>query len=165
MIMALVLKDQAIKKEQIMIKKNIIKEDKMKIAITSKGPTLDEMVESRFGRCPYFIIVDSETMEFEKVPNPSFTTNSGAGFKSAQLLVDKDISVVLTGNCGPNASQILNAAGIKVISGIRGHIRQVIQLYNSGTLKGTSELDSYDFPMMGKGIAHVNRRGHGNKHR
>ena len=137
----------------------------MKIAITSTGPTLDEMVESRFGRCPYFIIVDPETMEFEKVPNPSFTTNSGAGFKSAQLLVDKDISVVLTGHCRPNAFQILNAAGIDVITGVRGQIRRVIQLYSSGSLKGTSKLDSYDFYMMDKGFAHVNWRGHGKNHR
>ena len=146
-------------------KKNIKKEERMRIAITSTGPTLDEMVESRFGRCPYFIIVDPETTEFEKVPNPSFTINSGAGFKSAQLLVDKDISVVLTGHCGPNAFQILNAAGINVITGVRGQIRQVIQLYNSGSLKGTSELDSYDFPMIGKNLAHANRTGHEKKHR
>jgi len=37
----------------------------MKIAISATGPSLDDEVESRFGRCPYFIIADPDTMQFE----------------------------------------------------------------------------------------------------
>jgi predicted Fe-Mo cluster-binding NifX family protein len=36
----------------------------MKIAVSSTGQTLESAVEARFGRCPYFLIVDPATMEF-----------------------------------------------------------------------------------------------------
>ena len=41
----------------------------MKIAISSVGKTLDSQVDQRFGRCPYFLIVDSETLDLEVIPN------------------------------------------------------------------------------------------------
>ncbi len=37
----------------------------MRIAVTSTGPTLDDQVEARFGRCSYFLIVDTDSMEVE----------------------------------------------------------------------------------------------------
>ena len=43
----------------------------MKICVTSTGPSLDAPVDPRFGRCQYFMIVDSETMEYEAMQNPS----------------------------------------------------------------------------------------------
>jgi len=42
----------------------------MKIAVSASSPELDSSVDPRFGRCPYFLIVDPETMEFEAVENP-----------------------------------------------------------------------------------------------
>ena len=36
----------------------------MKICVTSTGPSPDAPVDMRFGRCQYFVIVDSETMEY-----------------------------------------------------------------------------------------------------
>ena len=42
----------------------------MKICITSQGDTLDSPVDPRFGRCQYFSIVETETMEHESIRNP-----------------------------------------------------------------------------------------------
>jgi len=86
----------------------------MKIAITSRGPTLDDEVDARFGRCACFLIVDPDTMEVEALENASAALGGGAGIRSAQALADRGAEVVLTGNCGPNAFQTLAAAGIKV---------------------------------------------------
>ena len=36
----------------------------MKLAVTAKGKTLADQVDARFGRCPYFVLVDSESLEF-----------------------------------------------------------------------------------------------------
>ena len=58
----------------------------MKIAVTSTGPTLDDDVEARFGRCQYFLIVDSETMQTEAIENPNIALGGGAGIQSAQLM-------------------------------------------------------------------------------
>ena len=110
----------------------------MKIGVTSTGPTLDDMVAARFGRCPYFLIIDPDTMEFEALPNPNISQGGGAGIQSAQLMADRDVAAVLTGNCGPNAIKTFGTAGIQVISGVSGLVRQAVQQYISGTPEQTS---------------------------
>jgi len=110
----------------------------MKIAVTSTGPTLDDTVEARFGRCPYFLIIDPGTLEFEPIQNPNIALGGGAGIQSAQLMANKGVSVVLTGNCGPNAFQTFGAAGVQVITGVSGQVRQAVEQYKSGALSSTS---------------------------
>jgi predicted Fe-Mo cluster-binding NifX family protein len=110
----------------------------MKIAVTSTGPTLDDTVEERFGRCPYFLIIDPDTLEFEPFENPNIALGGGAGIQSAQLMANKGVSVVLTGNCGPNAFQTFGAAGVQVITGVSGQVRQAIEQYKSGALSSTA---------------------------
>jgi len=75
----------------------------MRVAVSATGPTLDAEVEPRFGRCPYFIIVDPDTMQFEALENSSAMQAGGAGISTGQMIVSKGVQVVLTGNCGPNA--------------------------------------------------------------
>ena len=109
----------------------------MKIAISTTGPGLDADVEPRFGRCQYFVIVDPETMEYETVENTNATAGSGAGIATAQVIVDKGVQAVLTGHCGPNAFGVLNPAGIDVITGVSGKVKDAVQDYKSGKY-GTS---------------------------
>ena len=110
----------------------------MKIAVTSTGPTLDDMVEARFGRCPYFLIIDPDTLEFEALENPNIALGGGVGIQSAQLMAEKGVSTVLTGNCGPNAFQTFGAANIQVITGVSGQVRQAVEQYKSGALSSTT---------------------------
>jgi len=111
----------------------------MKIAVSSVGPDLNALVDARFGRCQYFIIVDPETMEFEAIPNPSITAMHGAGIQTAQIITNKGATVVLTGNCGPNAFQTLSAAGIQVIVGVSGTVKDAIEKYKKGELQPSSQ--------------------------
>ena len=106
----------------------------MKIAISSNGPTLDDLVESRFGRCPCFIFVNPDTLEFETIPNPNMSLGGVAGPQSALLMAEKGVSVVLTGNCGPNAFQTFGAAGIQVVTGVSGRVRDAVEKFKSGQL-------------------------------
>ena len=108
-----------------------------KICITSQGDNLDSGVDPRFGRCQFFIIANAETLEFEAIQNPNLDAMGGAGIQSGQLIINKDVKVVLTGNVGPNAFQTLKAAGIEVITGLSGSIREIIEKYNKGELKST----------------------------
>ena len=94
----------------------------MRIAVSASGPTLDAEVDPRFGRCRYFIIVDPENMEFDTVENSGALAGGGAGIATAQMIASKGVEAVLTGNCGPNAFQVLSAAGIKVITGVSGEL-------------------------------------------
>jgi len=106
----------------------------MKIAITSAGTDLNSNVDPRFGRTPYFLIVDTDTMQFEAIENPNVNAMGGAGIQSAQLVANKGVEVVLTGSCGPNAFQTLQAAGTKVITGVVGTVNEAIERYKSGQL-------------------------------
>ena len=58
----------------------------MKIGITSTGKNLDAEVDQRFGRCKYFIIVDTDSMEFEAISNENIMASGGAGIQAAQTL-------------------------------------------------------------------------------
>ena len=121
----------------------------MRIAISATGPSLDAEVDPRFGRCQYFIIVDPETMQYESMENPNVMAGGGAGISTAQMIVNKGAQVVITDNCGPNAYQVLSAAGIQIITGFSGKISDAIQAHKSGQLQVTSQ------PMgsgMGKGM-------------
>jgi len=106
-----------------------------KICITAQGNNLDSEVDPRFGRCLYFIIIDPQTLEFEAIENPNISAMGGAGIQSAQLIASKGAGIVLTGNVGPNAFKTFEAAGIKIITGISGSIKSVIEKYKKGNLK------------------------------
>ena len=123
----------------------------MKIAISATGSTLDAEVDPRFGRCQYFIIADPETMEFEATNNDSASASGGAGISAAQMIVKKGVEAVLTGNCGPNAHQVLSPAGIKVITGISGKIKDVINDYRAGKLTASAQANVPDHFGMGGG--------------
>lgn len=106
----------------------------MKIAICSQGPSMDSQVDPRFGRCACFVLVDSETGEWEGIQNPNAQAGGGAGIQAAQLLANRGVGAVLVGNIGPNAMAALNAAGIKVYAGISGTVADTLERYRQGKL-------------------------------
>jgi predicted Fe-Mo cluster-binding NifX family protein/ferredoxin len=111
----------------------------MKIAVTSTGPTLDDNVEARFGRCPYFLIIDTDTMQYEAIENPNIALGGGAGIQSAQLMSEKGVTAVLTGNCGPNAFNVFGQAGIQVIVGVNGPVRNAVEQFKKGAFSSASQ--------------------------
>jgi len=133
----------------------------LKIAISATNESLDAQIDPRFGRCPYFVIVESETMKFKAIPNLSRNAPSGAGIQAAQTIASKGAKVVLTGNVGPNAFQALSAAGIKIVTGVSGTVKEAVEKFKSGQLQGTT---APDVPMgfgIGGGYGMGMRRGGG----
>ena len=111
----------------------------MKIVISAKGPDLEAQVDPRFGRAPYFLLVDPESMEYEVLANgENIQAAQGAGIQAAALVARQRPVAVLTGNCGPKAFQTLQAAGIQVIVGVEGPVRQAVQNYQAGKFKPAS---------------------------
>jgi len=133
----------------------------MKIAITATAASLDADIDPRFGRCQYFIMVDPDTMQFETLENSGATAGGGAGISTAQTIASKGIGAVLTGNCGPNAYQVLSAAGIKVVTGVSGKVRDAIQNYKSGEFKANSQPNVAGHFGMGGGMGHGRGMGRG----
>jgi predicted Fe-Mo cluster-binding NifX family protein len=111
----------------------------MKIAVTSTGKTLDSQVDPRFGRTAYFIIVDTETMDFTVIENENIAAGGGAGISSAKTVIDTGAQAVLTGNCGPNAERTLNAAGVKLYTSVNGTVSEAVELFKAGKLTETTE--------------------------
>lgn len=95
------------------------REDGMtKIAISSVGNDLNAKVDPRFGRANNFIIVNSDTMEFEHVDNSKVNEmGSGAGIQTAEMIVNAGVDVVLTGSVGPKALAVLEAGNVKFFDG------------------------------------------------
>ena len=86
----------------------------MKIAITAGEPQFEAKLEPRFGRCAYFMIVDTETQDWKPMQNPAAEAMGGAGPQAAQFLADQDVKAVISGEFGPNAYTALEAAGIRM---------------------------------------------------
>jgi len=110
----------------------------VKIAVTSQGDNLDALIDPRFGRCAYFIIIDPETEKFEAILNPAADAMGGAGPQAAQTISDKGAVAVITGNVGPNAFQTLKSADIKIYQGASGTVKETLAKYKSGELEELS---------------------------
>jgi predicted Fe-Mo cluster-binding NifX family protein len=106
----------------------------MKIAVTANGEGLDGPASPVFGRCQWYVLVDTETMEVETLANPALAASGGAGVQAAQYIAGLGIQAVVTGNVGPNAYQVLNAASIAVYLYTEGSVRQAIEAFQAGQL-------------------------------
>jgi len=116
----------------------------MKVALSAYGRDLDAQIDPRFGRCAYFIIVDTDDMSFEAFDNESIALGGGAGIQSAQFVASKGAEVVITGNCGPKAVSILSAAGITLFVDQTGTVKEVIARYNNRELISTTDANVSD---------------------
>jgi predicted Fe-Mo cluster-binding NifX family protein len=124
----------------------------MKVVVTANGMDLDAPVSPIFGRCPGYLLVDTETMDFEVVENPAIGASGGAGIQAAQFVIERGAQVILTGNVGPNAFGVLNAAGVPVCLLGGGTVREAIEAYKAGKLQ----------PLGGANVsAHSGMRGGG----
>ena len=75
--------------------------------------------------------------------------------ESIKLIADKGIQAVITGNIGPKAYQVLSAAGIQMLTGVVGKIRDAIEAYKSGRLPTSTQ------PGMGMGMGMGRGMGRG----
>ena len=123
----------------------------MKIAVSSSGNDLDSQVDPRFGRCAYFIIVETDGMGFEAFENGSIAMGGGAGIQAAQFVASKGAKAVITGNVGPNAVQTLSAAGVETFVGQSGTVREAMARYTEGKINSTSTPNVADHYGMGSG--------------
>ena len=111
----------------------------MKIAISSTGKDLNSQVDPRFGRCAYFIIVETEDMSFEACENENTALSGGVGIQSASFIISKNVKAVLTGNCGPKAMQTFTAGEVEVFSGQAGMVKEAVERYKNGNLRPSAQ--------------------------
>lgn len=99
----------------------------MKIALSSEGESLNSHIDRRFERCPYFIIIDTETKNFESVSNSGAVRKDGTSSCALNIVLSNGIEAVITGDMRPGAHQILAKANKKIITGVAGMIKNIIE--------------------------------------
>jgi len=107
----------------------------MLVAVSSERQEMDASVDRLFGRCPCFILVDTDTNEFRAEPNPAQGAPGGAGIAAAQFVVRQGAKAVLTGNVGPNAMQVLSAAEIPVYAAAERTVSEALDAFRQGQLQ------------------------------
>jgi predicted Fe-Mo cluster-binding NifX family protein len=107
----------------------------MKVAVSARGRDLSSMLDPRFGRAPYLIIYDTESNAFEVIDNTSAGQMAhGAGIQTAQEVVNQRADLVVSGNFGPKACQVLQAANVKLAMSPETSISEVLELVRSEKL-------------------------------
>ena len=109
------------------------------MALSSSGRSIKSQVAPRFGRCQFFLLVESETLDYEVIPNDALNSAHGAGVAAATLIASKGVEVVLTGNIGPNAYNALSASRIKVVTGVTGIAENAVTKFLMGGYKTTEK--------------------------
>lgn len=127
----------------------------MKVVVSSSGPGLDAEVSPIFGRCPYFVLVDTETNEARTIVNPAISASGGAGVQSSQMMIREGAEAAIGMNVGPNAAQVFMASGVPVYQAEPGTVRQAVEAFVAGTLPQLGT------PTVGKDYGKSGSRGMG----
>jgi len=131
----------------------------MKIAVTTNNGGLEDSVCQVFGRCPTYTIIDpkdNEVGDVKIIDNPGFSAKGGAGIQAAQYILNEKIEAVISGNFGPNASEVLMRGGVKIYQ-FQGKVKEAIEKCVKG---GLTPLESQTV----KGHFGMGGMGHGNRH-
>jgi predicted Fe-Mo cluster-binding NifX family protein len=78
------------------------------------------------------------------------SATGGAGIQAVQTIADKGAKVVITGNIGPSAFGALSAAGIEIVTGASGTLREVVEQFKRGEIGKTGAARVYwSLPLRG----------------
>jgi len=113
----------------------------MRIAVAASGGDTSSQVDERFGRAPWFLIVDTTTGDVEAIENAGAGEISGAGPKAAETIASREVDCLIVGHCGPNAFTALAAYGIDVVVGVSDTVAEAVRKLESGELRATGRPD------------------------
>jgi len=104
----------------------------MKTVITSTGNSLESQLDSRFGRCSYFVVYDQASHSIEFLPNPYRDYVEGAGQASVQLVASRGASKIVSGEFGLKVKSLSDSLKIQliVLNDPERKIKDIIQLLN-----------------------------------
>ena len=114
----------------------------MKVIVTSQGRELNSLVDPRFGRAKYFLVVDTEAGDFSAADNSqNLNAAQGAGIQAGKNVVDLGAEAVITGHVGPKAFATLQTGGVRIYTGANGTVTHAIEQFKAGTLKQSNAAD------------------------
>lgn len=107
----------------------------MRICVTSKGKSLSDQLDERFGRCSYLLVVDTATDRVEAMDNPGVLVDHGAAIAAAQRVLDGQVDALVTGHLGPNAEGMLESHSLNVYQARDCTVQEAVEAYQAGQLK------------------------------
>jgi|SRR3712207_62114 len=107
----------------------------MKIAISATGKTMESLLDVRFGRCEYFQVHDTESGDIKILDNKGQDASGGAGIAATNQLIGEKVDVIITGNLGPNAFELIEKSGIRAYKSENNIISSVLEKYKNGELE------------------------------
>ncbi len=104
----------------------------MKIAL----PSRQNLIDNHFGHCEYYTIFTIDDNNKKIIKQETLPSPEGCGCKSniAQTLSEIGVKIMLTGNMGDGAVNVLNNAGIEVLRGCSGNVMEVAQKWLAGSI-------------------------------
>ncbi len=108
----------------------------MKVAVPTRGNEVD----GHFGHCEQYTVFtigsEKKVEQSEIVPSPQ-----GCGCKSniAGILSEMGVTVMLAGNMGDGALNVLNMHGIDVYRGCSGNVNQLVEVFLQGNVDDSGE--------------------------
>jgi predicted Fe-Mo cluster-binding NifX family protein len=108
----------------------------MNVVVSAQNSDIDSLVDPRFGRCRYLVVVDTETGEWVSYDNEANAgASGGAGVQAGNLLASLGARALVTGNVGPNAQRVLEAADVPVYQAGNGDtVREAVAALQAGQL-------------------------------
>ena len=106
----------------------------MKVVVSSSGADKTSMLDPRFGRCPYFVFMDTETDTVDAVVNEAVSSGHGAGVQAAQSVIEAGAEAVISRRVGPNAFQVMAAAGLTIYESGAASIEEAVAALKAGEL-------------------------------
>ncbi|MCK5884296.1 MAG: NifB/NifX family molybdenum-iron cluster-binding protein [Bacteriovoracaceae bacterium] len=108
----------------------------MIIAITTTGNDLSSQMDPRFGRAHTISFYDTENKSFKVITNEiNKQAKQGAGIQTAQFVAEQDTEILITGNLGPKAFRVLEAAGITSYTTKESTVQEAIDLFAENKLE------------------------------
>jgi predicted Fe-Mo cluster-binding NifX family protein len=112
----------------------------MRIAVSADNKQgLDSIVSPHFGRCPHYILTDVEghdVTEVQEVDSPFYGHHQPGQVPGFIHSLGAD--VMLAGGMGGRAIMFFEQFGIEGVTGAYGTVRQSLERYLGGELKGAA---------------------------
>ena len=102
--------------------------------INDKG--INSSLSHHFGRSPFYVFVSVVDSSVEKVKVLKVDFEGHGVGDLPKLMKENEADVIITYGMGPKAVDFLKSFGIKVILGVSGEVKEVVEKYLKGELKG-----------------------------
>ncbi len=128
----------------------------MRIAFASINEGIDGQLSPHFGRCPYYVFVDvdgEEVQRVETLPNPFYENHQPGAIP--QFIAQQRADVVIAGGMGPRAISWFQQLGVTPVTTAPRSIREILDDYLRGRLEGAESCE---------GSEHEGHHGHHHSH-